>query len=745
MEQMGSDAGIVILMDGEASFRVNPFHVFIQEVRMFLRKPMLIVTFSAVAFIPTLYAGFLIKGAWDPYSKLEELPVAVVNQDQGAAVDGEPMSAGDEFVEELRKNQSFGWRFVDENEAREGMVSNRYYATITIPAGFSAAVASLTSDNPRQAEIVYESNSYYNFVAGQISENATKELKSKLSQNLTEAYSKSILTQFETLSSGLAKASEGATELNGGAIKLREGIVNVTNNLEKLKTGANKLNDSTGLLYNGSVKLRDGIRGLFNGINKLQNGVSKLSAADKQLQKGADELVTGMTSLDTGIRVSTEGADQLTEGLQAAAEGSDQLESGLAASLTASGKLSDAASAITKELERLQDSNAELAADSQFQQLLAMSQGAAKGARELASGQSSLLDGSRDLNKAQQRLLQGSQKLSDGGQKLLQGVSRLQTGGQKLSDGLKQYSTNFAQLAPGMKQVSAGAGKLDSGSESLRSGLQQLQGGSSELADGAAQLHQGGTQLNEGAAALTGGTGEMAVKLKEAAQGSAELKADDRTLELFTHPVAIKANDDRHIKKYGYGIAPYFLSIAFFAGSLIFTTIFSPRNSSVEDAAGLKLFISKSLTFILMSLAQSLIVCTLLVFVLGLKVQSIPLFYVYTMVVGLVFMLICQAFVTWLDQPGRFLLLLLMIFQLVSSAGTFPLELLPGWAKAIHPWMPMSYSIQGFRDVISSGDYSDMWRQAAVLSIYGAVFFVLTLIYFLLRREGRVQEQQMPA
>ncbi|CAH1208792.1 hypothetical protein PAECIP111893_02900 [Paenibacillus plantiphilus] len=724
---------------------MNPFDVFVQEVRMFLRKPMLIVTFTAVAFIPTLYAGFLIKGAWDPYSKLEELPVAVVNLDQGASVDGEPMKIGEEFAQELRKNQSFGWRFVDENEAREGMESNRYYATITIPTEFSSAVASLTSDNPRQAEIVYESNSYYNFVAGQISENATKELKSQLSQNLTEAYSKSILAQFETLSGGLAKASEGAVELDDGAIKLREGIVNVTNNLEKLATGANKLTDSAGLLHTGSVTLHKGVADLFDGINKLQNGISKLSAADKQLVKGADELVAGMPVLDAGIRATSEGADQLTAGLRAAEEGSSQLESGLTASLSASGKLSDAVSAIAEELERLQNSNAELAADSQFQKLLAMSQGAAKGARELASGQSRLLEGSRDLNKAQQKLLQGGQKLSDGGQKLLQGAARLKTGGEKLSVGLKQFSTNFTQLAPGMNQLAIGAAKLKGGSQRLQSGLQQLQGGGSELADGAAKLHQGGTQLNEGATALAAGTWELAVKLKEAAQGSAELKADDRTLELFTHPVAIKANDDRHIKKYGYGIAPYFLSIAFFAGALIFTTIFSPRNSSVEDAAGLKLFISKSLTFILMSLAQSLIVCTLLVFVLGLKVQSIPLFYVYTMVVGLVFMLICQAFVTWLDQPGRFFLLLLMIFQLVSSAGTFPLELLPGWAKAIHPWMPMSYSIQGFRDVISSGDYSDMWRQAALLSVYGAVFFVLTLIYFLLRREGRVQEQQMPA
>lgn len=726
---------------------MNPFRLFAQEVKRFLRKPMLIVTFTAVAFIPSLYAGFLIKGAWDPYSKLEELPVAVVNQDQGAAIDGKPVNTGEEFAGELSRNESFGWHFVDENEARKGMVNNYYYATITIPPDFSAAVASLAGDHPRQAEIIYESNSYYNFVAGQISENATKELRSKLSENLTEAYSKSILSQFVTLAGGLADASNGAAKLNDGAVRLNDGIINAANNLQKLEAGAVKLDDSIGLLQDGANKLHTGATDLFNGINKLNDGVSRLSGADKQLQEGANELLNGLNALDTAIRSSSEGADQLTAGLQAAAEGSSRLEAGLASSFSASGKLADGTAAVAEGLELIGSNHAELAADPQFQKLLALSQAAAKGVQELSDSQSALHDGSRELNTAQQKLMQGSRTISEGGRKLLQGSAKLKAGGERLSSGLKQYSAQFAQLAPGVGKAAEGAEQLAGGSERLREGLRQLAGGSSGLADGAAKLNQGGAQLQDGAAALADGTGEMAVKLKEAAEGSAELKADERTLELFSHPVAIKANDDRHIKKYGYGIAPYFLSIAFFAGALIFTTIFSPRNSSVESesTAGLKLFVSKTLTFILMSLAQSILVCTLLVFMLGLKVQSVPLFYLYTMAVGLAFMLICQSFVTWLDQPGRFLLLLLMIFQLVSSAGTFPLELLPGWAKAIHPWMPMSYSISGFRDVISSGDYSDMWRHAAILGVYGAVFCALTLLYFLLRRDKRVEEQIMPA
>ncbi len=160
---------------------MRPFQVFKQSFRYFIRNPMLIVTFVGVAFIPTLYSGFLIKGTWDPYGKLSSLPVAVVNLDEGADNNGKPLNVGQDFVAELKKNKSFNWNFVSEEEAIQGMQGNRYYASITIPPPFSQDAASLTGDHPKQAGIIFESNSYYNFVAGQISENATRELKDKLS------------------------------------------------------------------------------------------------------------------------------------------------------------------------------------------------------------------------------------------------------------------------------------------------------------------------------------------------------------------------------------------------------------------------------------------------------------------------------------------------------------------------------------------------------------------------------------
>ncbi|WP_276352575.1 YhgE/Pip domain-containing protein [Cohnella caldifontis] len=696
---------------------MNPFRVFVQDVRHFLKNPMLIVTFAAVACIPILYSGFLIRGSWDPYGNLANLPVAVVNLDRGADFGGTFKNVGEQFVSELKENPVFRWSFVSAGQAESGMLENRYYASVTIPESFSADAASLTTDQPRQAEIVYESNSYYNFIAGQISENAVKELRTQLSENLTEAYTRSVTGQFAELSAGLKEASEGAAKLNEGAAQLGDGVASVRTHLGELSAGAARMHAGASRLAAGAADAVAGAAQVNSGASSLAGGLGRLASAGKQLQAGAAD--------------AAQEADSLAAALQTASAGGSKLESGLAAASSSASELSAGAAQAADGLQKLLNANAGLAADAQAKQLLNALQSLAQGAGALSGVQKQLAAGVGSLAQGQGQLAAGAQKLA--------------SGARRLEQGLKQENAGLTDAAAAGNKLAQGAGQLRTGISSLRAGVSQLVTGSADLEAGANRLQTGTAPLATGAAQLADGTAELADKLAEAADRTAALNADDRTMRLFAQPVSIRADDDRHIKRYGYGIAPYFISIALFAGSLVFTTIFSPRGGSEPGAGGFPLFVSKGLTFGLMSLAQSLILCTVLTYALGLQVRSVPWFYAFTAVTGLAFMFIAQAFATWLDQPGRFLVLVLMVLQLASSAGTFPVELLPGWAKALHPWLPMTYSVQGFRDAISSGDYADLRIQLLRLAVCAAAFLAATSLYFLLRGKEKAGEQTMPA
>lgn len=676
--------------------------VFLKDLKILVTKPMLALTLLGVAALPMLYSGFLVDASWDPYGNTGKLPVAVVNQDKGAVYEGKTMDVGKDFVDELKDNSDFKWDFVDAAEAEDGMAHNRYYMTITIPASFSENATTLTEDHPVQAEIVFEPNSDYNFVAGQIGISAMSKLKSKLSTQITAAYTRSMFEQVDTISKGLGNAGGGATELKDGAGKLTNGLTTLKTNLNKLATGTSELQSGLKLLYNGAGSLNQGSGTLTTGTTDLASGLSQLAKAQQQLQDGAVK--------------SQNGAVQLKKGLLASQTGSSQLKEGLTASEAASSQLAAGAAQVAKGLEQMMAATPGLQESEQFQQLLAASRQVAAGSEQLHTGQAQLLAGSTQLDQGQQQLAQGATQLSDGGT--------------QLAAGMQAFGKKLDEASRGGSKLAAGATALNKGALQLKQGLTKLSGGVDGLSEGAVKLNDGAGELKDGAGKLASGSSELAQKLNDAAADTSSVKSGDNTVNMFAEPVKLTEKTGHKLDHYGLGIAPYFLSLALFVGALVFTTVFSLRDSNVPGASPMGRFVSRTLTFVMVSILQSVLADIILLYGLKLEVQSVPLFFLFSLIVSFTFTMIVQALVTWLDNPGRFLAIVLMIFQLTSSAGTFPLELLPNWMQKVNPWLPMTHSIVGYKAIVGTGDYALMGQQIMYLLIYAVIFLVLTFLYF---------------
>lgn len=720
-------------------------NVFAQDVKRMLRSPITLITLVVVACLPILYSGVMIKGAWDPYGKLDQLPVAVVNLDAGADYEGTALEVGKDLVKELKQSDSFKWSFVTAEEAKEGIESNHYYMTVTIPKDFSEKATTLMSDRPEQAEIIYEPNWDYNYVAGQIGANAVKEMKTNLSAKLTESYTRSMLEQVQQIASGLNEAGNGASQLGSGAGQLKSGVDTLKANLAKLADGSLQMESGVKPLTEGASKLHTGTASLSSGASTLADGLKQLSAGEKQLETGAASTKQGADQLADGLAASSQGSHSLVAGLESSSAGAAQLASGLQASAEASTQLAGGAQQLAAGLEQLAAANPELAQSTQVQQLLAASRQLAQGSEKLSAGQQQLLEGSQSLASGQQKLLEGGQQLNAGDQKLLQGAQKLAAGQSKLTGGLQQFGAKLNEAAAGGAQLASGAVSLNDGAAQLASGLTALNGGAASLADGSQQLASGAGQLQSGTVKLSSGLDELAGKLTEAGSQAGDVKSDDAMVNMFAQPVKITENTDRKVTLYGQGIAPYFLSMALFVGGLVLTVVVPTRTTSVPGASRFGSFLSRTLTFVLMSLAQSLIAGLILLYGVGIEVKSVPLFLTFVFITSLTFLMIIQSIVTWLDQPGRFVVIILMILQITSSAGTFPREMLPGWMQSLNPFLPMTHSIKGMKAVISIGDYGMMWHQAGLLLSYAAAFMLLTLVFFLRQDKGRNHNEQQEA
>jgi putative membrane protein len=209
------------------------------------------------------------------------------------------------------------------------------------------------------------------------------------------------------------------------------------------------------------------------------------------------------------------------------------------------------------------------------------------------------------------------------------------------------------------------------------------------------------------------------------------VKANGDTYDMMAAPVDVKNEKINHVPNYGTGFAPYFLSLGLFVGALLISIVYPLKEPANRPSSGMGWFLGKFTVLTTVGIIQSLIAAGILLFGLGLEVESVPLFLLSTIITSLTFLALIQMLVTILGDPGRFVAIIILILQLTTSAGTFPLELIPRALQPISALLPMTYSVAVFKAVISSGDFGFMWQNLFILLGYFLVFIVLTSIFFM--------------
>lgn len=186
------------------------------ELRRF-KGPLPIVALLFLLLVPTLYGALYLWSNWDPYGKLDQVPVAVVNLDEPVQVDGQPVAAGDRLVTELKSDQVFDWRFVSEAQAQDGLADGSYYLIITIPPEFSADLASGAGQNPTRATIVAQRNDANGFVVGLLTASVQTQLEAAIDRAAIGSYFESVFANLDTVRTDIGKAATGAGQLSTGA------------------------------------------------------------------------------------------------------------------------------------------------------------------------------------------------------------------------------------------------------------------------------------------------------------------------------------------------------------------------------------------------------------------------------------------------------------------------------------------------------------------------------------------------
>ena len=640
------------------------------EWKHLFNNKILLISMAVISFIPILYSGFFLGSIWDPYGQTKNLPVAFVNEDKGASLNGKSLNVGESVEKKLKDNHDLGWEFVSKQQADEGVNSGHFYAVVTIPSDFSQKAASITESEPQQAVINFTTTPAKNYIGSLVSNQAAAKVKSSVSEQITQAYAKGILENLDKLGIGLDTAANGASTLHDGLGRLQSGTQTYVGGVKQLAVNQQSLTGGLAQLSDGSRKLQAGLGQLSNNL-PTESQLSQLSNGMKQLQSGINQLNASVSNPSPALvaqqnKVKTD-AQTLAETMLASR--SDLLAAG----------------------GTLQTLGAQAAASGSDSTTISLPQ---------ISNISRALTKTQIISAQMETLREDLQALT---QQLLAQQTQLQAGVSALNNGVNQLTPNAITAFNGYNSVRFANNQLLAGSASLTNGLSEAKSGSQKLANGASLLESRSGALIDGTSQLASGADTLANKLADASNRIKIQPTGATTQQQIANPVKSEVTEKGNVPNYGYALSPYVLSLSLFVGAIVLNVIYPIRKTFSEQESAIRWWLSKASVAGVAAFMQATILMLVMVFFLGLTPEHPVHFIGAIYLTSFAYMSIVSLLVIVLDNPGRFLAMVLLVLQLGSSEGTFPIQTANGFFQAINPLVPMTYSIRALRQAISGG------------------------------------------
>ena len=671
------------------------------EWKHLFSNKILLISMAVISFIPILYSGFFLGSIWDPYGQTKNLPVAFVNEDKGASLNGKVLNVGESVEKKLKDNHDLGWEFVSKQQADEGVNSGHFYAVVTIPSDFSQKAASITKSEPQQAVINFTTTPAKNYIGSLVSNQAAAKVKSSVSEQITQAYAKGILENLDKLGLGLETAANGASTLHDGLGRLQSGTQTYVGGVKQLAVNQQSLTGGLAQLSDGSRKLQAGLGQLSNNL-PTESQLSQLSDGMKQLQSGINQLNASVSNPSPALVAQQNKVETTAQTL----------------------------------VQTIQDSESDLSAAGDTLRTLS-TQAAASSSKSTTISLPQISNIYQAFTKTQTIIEQTTTLLKDLRvltKQLSAQQTQLQAGVSTLNNGVNQLTPNAIAAFNGYNSVRFANNQLLAGSASLTNGLSEAKSGSQKLANGASLLESRSGALIDGTSQLASGADTLANKLADAPNRIKIQPTGATTQQQIANPVKSEMTEKGNVPNYGYALSPYVLSLSLFVGAIVLNVIYPIRKTFSEQESAIRWWLSKASVAGVASFMQATILMLVMVFFLGLTPEHPAHFIGAIYLTSFAYMSIVSLLVIVLDNPGRFLAMVLLVLQLGSSEGTFPIQTANGFFQAINPLVPMTYSIRALRQAISGGlDNAFYGGSMWVLAGFLLVANLLTIGFFAYR------------
>ena len=688
----------------------NIIEIFRNDIKEVFRKTNTWIIIVGLIFLPSMYAWPNILSSWDPYGHTNNIKVAVTSEDDGATVDGKELNLGKSLVEGLKNNKNLDWQFVsNKQEAEDGVRIGNYYASIVVPKNFSQDMTSVSRTEPQRATIEYTVNEKINAISPKITNSGASAIANNISKNFVETANGIIFEKlheagikFEENLPSIEKAKEEIFKLNDnfstyestlseliGKVEYGYNIVNNVQNtlpeIDRVATNSIMIADKAGITINNIQGFNERLLPIINNHLSVVEEVSKeANIIAKELQQKPDkteEIKARQKALDSRLQASTERLQLVKNIFEYFNKlSSERLFNNQLERVTTLSNDITTIKEVNNNIYNKMDHYDEIA-DTVKEEFVN------KSARvnEVSSNMNSKLNVevapliSQVLSKAEVNIDKVSGIIS-GAQGELPAVER------KLSETEVKISNAYGKLLSLQAQMPSAKSKIQKLTDEIKK------------ADSGIDKNQLFNLLK--------------VDYKQQA-------------EFFANPVKLQENKLYHIENYGSAMTPFYTVLSIWVGSLLMSSLLTTKVEDEENKyKPYQKYFGRGLLFVIISLFQTLIITLGDMYVLGTQATSPFRFVIFALLISLLFSSIIYTIVCILGNVGKAVCIVLLVLQLGSSGGTFPIQMTSEFFQALYPKVPFTYSIGLLREAVGGVYIPAVERDIKILFIYLIIVLV---------------------
>lgn len=659
--------------------------------------------------IPLLFTWFNVLAAWDPFGNTKDLKIAVASEDDGYTSDFFPIevNAGDQVLSQLRANEQMDWVITNPSDAIEGTKSGEYYASIILPSTFSDDMLTFYADGSQPAQIALHTNEKKNALAPTIANKGAEGISANISETFTRTIGDVSLGLVTSLSDFL---DQGDTQDALSRIEARaENLQSQLRNGARTARTMGDLTESAIPLLESAQRIIDTPRPSLSDTTR--DGITDISAS-------SDALDGALSATRESYAIVGDRIDALYETANISRETRSETLNTLA----------DNVQLNINAYEGLKDTvNTRI--------------------RPLAPAEAATLTGQLDeAIAAQESVRDRLRAASDSDSPERPDFSSLDRASSAIEDvrnsGIRDQVSQLAQTLRGIGDTI----ELPEGDIQLNT--DSLAGASAALDDVGATLDQNADRLDDlldriNTASRTGDLSEIAAIVGDDPEAFAQALAA---------PVEVERQAIYPVASFGVGMAPLYTTLALWVGALLaavalrtdvaakltkhrpnrFDEEVDLENETEDDTAEIPSeapeepeeigpfakYFGRYGTFALVGLAQSTLLTLGLIFFVKLEPAHPFLLVLAGWVSSCIFMLLVYALTVALSNAGKALAVFLLVIQISSAGGSYPLQLLPHWFQSVSPWLPATYSIRAFRSALAGSYGADYWIALATLLLF---------------------------